>query len=149
MNPLYAHALEVADKSSAAFGIEARYPFFDRRLIELCLSLPPGQKLSQGWCRSILRRGMAGILPEKIRLRQSKGNLSSNFHLRLFDQDRELMETHLLRDSGELAPYVDLESIRTAYQKYKENPLGSHNEAIPVFAAVNLGIWLKTSQLRP
>jgi asparagine synthase (glutamine-hydrolysing) len=149
MYPLYAHALEVADKASAAFGIEARYPFFDRRLIELCLSLPPGQKLSQGWCRSILRRGMAGILPEKIRWRQSKGNLSSNFYLRLLDQDRELVETVLLRDSGELAPYVDLESIRTAYRKYKGNPLGSHTEALLVFAAVNLGIWLRTSEVRP
>ena len=149
MYPLYAHALEVADKSSAAFGIEARYPFFDRRLIELCLSLPAGQKLHQGWCRSVLRRAMEGILPEKIRWRASKGNLSSNFYLRLLDQDRELVDNVLLRDSDDLTPYVDLESIRTAYRAYDANPLGSHNEAFSVFTAVNLGVWLKTSGVRP
>jgi asparagine synthase (glutamine-hydrolysing) len=149
MFPLYAHVLEVADKSSAAFGIEARYPFFDKRLIELCLSLPAGQKLSRGWCRSILRRAMAGILPEKIQWRASKGDLSSNFYLRLLDQDRELLESVLLRDSFDLNSYVDLESIRTAYRKYEANPLSSHNEAYSVFTAVNLAIWLRTSGLRP
>jgi asparagine synthase (glutamine-hydrolysing) len=149
MFPLYAHALEAADKASAAFGIEARYPFFDRRLIELCLSLPAGQKLSQGWCRSILRRAMAGILPESIRWRRSKGNLSSNFYLRLLDQDRELLENILLKDPGDLKRYVDLDSLRTAYRTFSANPLGSHNEAFSVFTAVNLAVWLRTSGVRP
>jgi asparagine synthase (glutamine-hydrolysing) len=141
--------LEAADKSSAAFGIEARYPFFDQRLIELCLSLPPEQKLSQGWCRSILRRAMAGLLPEAIRWRRSKANLSSNFYLRLLDQDRELVETILLENSSVLSPYVNMESLLTAYRKYEANPLGSHNEAYCIFTAVNFAVWLGTSGVRP
>jgi asparagine synthase (glutamine-hydrolysing) len=92
---------------------------------------------------------MAGILPEKIQWRASKGDLSSNFYLRLLDQDRELLETILLRDSCDLNSYVDLESIRTAYRKYEANPLSSHNEAYSVFTAVNLAIWLRTSGVRP
>src|SRR5579871_4727557 len=60
---LYSYTLEIADKASAAFQIEARYPFFDRRLIEFCLSVPVEQKLAQGWNRWLQRRAMTGILP--------------------------------------------------------------------------------------
>lgn len=149
MFPLYAHALEMADKATAAFRIEARYPFFDKRLIELCLSLPGEQKLSRGWGRAILRKAMGGILPESIRWRQSKGNLSSNFYLRLLDQDRPLLNEFLLGDSTELEPYVDLGSIRDAYRLYEANPLRCHDESFNIFTSVNLAIWLRTSGIRP
>jgi asparagine synthase (glutamine-hydrolysing) len=149
MFPLYAHALEAADKSTAAFGIEGRYPFFDQRLIELCLSLPAGQKLSQGWSRAILRRAMAGILPESVRWRQSKADLSSNFYLRLLDHDRELLDDVLLTDSSDLEPYVNLDSIRRAYGTYNANPTRSHDDSVNIFSAVNLAIWLRTAGVRP
>ena len=149
MYPLYAHALEAADKLSAAFGIEARYPFFDRRLIELCVSLPAGQKLSKGWTRSILRRAMAGILPETVQWRQSKANLSPNFYMRLVDQDNNAVSETLMKKSDHLEPYVDLKSIREAYRQCQANPLRSHDYSLNIFAAVNLGIWLQTAGVRP
>src|SRR5256885_791866 len=74
-DPTYAWALEAADKSAAAFGLEARYPFFDRRLIEFCLALPAEQKLGQGWNRIVMRRATEGILPSEIQWRPKKGNL--------------------------------------------------------------------------
>jgi hypothetical protein len=35
-----------------------RYPFWDKRMIEFCLSLPPEQKIKKGWTRMIMRRAM-------------------------------------------------------------------------------------------
>jgi asparagine synthase (glutamine-hydrolysing) len=84
---LYQEALEIADQSSAAFGIEARYPFFDRKLIEFCLAVPPEQKFAAGWTRLTMRRALEGILPPAVQWRASKANLSPNFFARIRAQD--------------------------------------------------------------
>ncbi len=143
--PLYAHALEMADKTSAAFQVEARYPFFDRRLIELCLALPASQKLGQGWSRWILRRSMEGILPKEIQWRPGKGNLSPNFYRKLIENDRTLLDETIA--SPVLKPYVDLSAIKAAYRRYESAPLHSHVDSSQLFAAANLAVWLNTVRL--
>lgn len=146
--PLYSYALELADKASAAFRTEARYPFFDRRLIELCLSLPAAQKLGQGWVRLILRRAMSGYLPESVQWRLTKGNLSFNFARKMLEYDRCFLEDSIVRDPSELEPYVDLPAIRLAYESYKTAPLESSG-SLNLFAAANLATWLRGSGVRP
>jgi asparagine synthase (glutamine-hydrolysing) len=146
-HPGYTYALEAADKASAAFGVEARYPFFDRRLMELCLSIPAGQKLRQGWNRLILRRAMSGYLPESVQWRAWKGDLSANFARKMLEHDRTLIEDTIVHNTSELEPYVDLVSIRKAYETYKLTPLG-HSGSFNLFAVVNLALWLRTSELR-
>ena len=37
----------VFDQTAATFGLEPRYPFFDRRFVEFCLALPFKQKLQR------------------------------------------------------------------------------------------------------
>lgn len=147
--PLYAHALELADKASGAFQVEARYPFFDRRLLELCLSLPANQKLGQGWSRLVLRRAMQGILPPEIQWRPAKGNLSPNFYSRLLNADRELLDAVLLSQSPVLAPYVDAGAVRQIYEKFSSNPRRYPDESVQVFATVNLAVWLQTAGITP
>ncbi len=144
----YSYALESADKASAAFQVEARYPFFDRRLMELCLSLPTGQKLRQGWPRLILRRAMTGYLPKSIQWRSSKGNLSPNFERKLLERDGSLLEDVLLHDTSELEPYVDLVSIRKAYETYKVAPQW-HSGSFNLFSAVTLAVWLRSAKFGP
>jgi asparagine synthase (glutamine-hydrolysing) len=151
--PAYAYALELADKSSAAFSVEARYPYFDRRLIELCLSLPARQKLGHGWPRLILRRAMAGYLPESVQWRFSKGNLAFNFQRQFFERDRYFVEDALIQNAQELMPYVDLSSIRKAYDTYSRAPqqrASSLGTDLPnLFGAVNLAVWLRAAGVKP
>jgi asparagine synthase (glutamine-hydrolysing) len=146
-HPGYTYSLEIADKASAAFHVEARYPFFDRRLLELCLALPTGQKLRQGWNRWILRRAMTGYLPESVQWRVWKGDLSANFSRKMLEYDRLLIEDTILHNTSELEPYVDLLSIRKAYETYKATPLG-HRGSFNLFAAVNLALWLRSSAVK-
>jgi asparagine synthase (glutamine-hydrolysing) len=141
---LYAYTLEIADKASAAFGVEGRYPFFDRRLMEFCLSLPANQKLGAGWNRWILRRAMQGILPPSIQWRPSKGNLSPNFHRRLLDFERNRLEEVALRDTT-LEPYVDRDAMRAVYRQYEKAHVSSGSESIQIFAAANLAFWLRST----
>jgi asparagine synthase (glutamine-hydrolysing) len=141
---LYSFTLEIADKASAAFGMEARYPFFDRRVLEFCLALPAEQKLGQGWNRWILRRAMAGILPEAVQWRPKKGNLSPNFHRRLLDFERATLEQVVHGDSPELARYLDAAAMRAVYREYQKHHARSRGESIQLFAAVNLALWLRS-----
>ena len=60
------------DRSSMAHSVESRVPFLDYRLVEFVLGLPDDFKLSNGVTKRVLRAGMSGILPAKIRDRMDK-----------------------------------------------------------------------------
>ena len=51
---------------------EARYPFLDQTLIEFILSIPADQLLRPGERRSLMRRSLAGIVPQEILSRRTK-----------------------------------------------------------------------------
>ena len=64
--------LHFEDRDSMAHSIESRVPFLDYELLEFTFSLPISYKIKNGMTKSILRDGLEGILPEKIRHRYSK-----------------------------------------------------------------------------
>jgi len=60
------------DRNSMAHSIEARVPFLDYRLVEFLTGLPSDYKIHDATTKRVLRDGMRGILPHKIRERQDK-----------------------------------------------------------------------------
>ena len=64
------------DVLGSLFGMEFRHPFFDSRLIEYLLTIPPEEKLWGGQTKVLLREGMDGILPEQVRNRAGKAEFS-------------------------------------------------------------------------
>jgi asparagine synthase (glutamine-hydrolysing) len=145
-SPLLPYVLEIANKAAAAFSLEPRYPFFDRRLMEFCLALPPEQKLAQGWTRVVMRRAMAGILPDEVRWRVGKANLSSNFKRGMLDRDRSLLDDVILRDPAVIEEYVDVSALREVYRRYASQPM-SEDDALTVYSAVTLALWLRRTGL--
>ncbi len=143
---LVPYALELADKAAAAFGVEPRYPFFDRRLMELCLALPADQKLRGGWSRLVMRRAMEGLLPEEVRWRSTKANLTPNFLSRLFENDRNSLKEVVFEQSGVLEDFVDISALRRAYDRCHTQPI-SEADALTVFSAVVLGLWLQRAKI--
>jgi asparagine synthase (glutamine-hydrolysing) len=143
---LIPYALELADKAAGAFGVEPRYPFFDRRLVEFCLALPASQKLEGGWTRIVMRRAMAGVLPEEVRWRASKANLAPNFGRQLLGNDRNLLTEVILDQPGVIEEYVDVPALRRAYDRYVTQP-GSQADALTVYGAVMLGLWLQRAKI--
>jgi asparagine synthase (glutamine-hydrolysing) len=107
-SPFVQSALEFMSKASAEFAIEVRLPFTDRRLVELSLAMPMKQKFQAGWSRMIVRRAMAGILPEKIQWRDDKGNLGANFKRTL---SAEQVYLDRARQSMPLREYVDMDVL--------------------------------------
>jgi asparagine synthase (glutamine-hydrolysing) len=64
--------LRYEDRSSMAFGVEARTPFLDYRLVERALALPAASLIRDGWTKAILREASRGLVPETVRLRRDK-----------------------------------------------------------------------------
>lgn len=60
------------DRNSMAHSVEARVPFLDYRLVEFVLGLPDEFKIKDGVTKRVLREGMRGVLPERIRNRMDK-----------------------------------------------------------------------------
>ncbi|MEA2195122.1 MAG: hypothetical protein QOG42_1556, partial [Solirubrobacteraceae bacterium] len=113
---IHAHVLEASDRVDAVVGVQRRYPFFDRRLVELCLSMPGDQKLRDGWTRSIMRRALTGVLPEEIRQRAGKGNLGPPFIHALQTTDRAAIEAVVARP-GALAEWVDPAALAELWRR--------------------------------
>ena len=140
-HPLFQLTLEIADKAATAFGVEPRYPFFDRRLIEFCVGLPELQKFDGGWPRLLFRRAMQGILPPEIQWRASKANLGPNFHRRFCAID---LANRQAFDNAALAPYVQVDNLSELLRRYRG---GSERDrttahATLLFRAGILEMWL-------
>ena len=64
--------LRYEDRNSMAFGIEARVPFLDVRLVELAVRLPDRLRIDSGTTKVVLRRAMKGRLPAVVAGRRDK-----------------------------------------------------------------------------
>lgn len=143
--PLYQRTLEIASRCAADFGIEARYPFFDRRLIDFCVGLPEKQKFSEGRTRLVLRRAMEGILPREIQWRADKGNLGPAFHRGLRTADAAVMRSV---DLEPLRAHVDVElldGMREDYVRATSNGHASSDvDPLLLFRMTTLAVWLNS-----
>lgn len=110
--------------------------------MELCLALPPEQKLHQGWTRVILRRAMAGILPPEVEWRTRKANLSANFKRKLLDYERSTLERVILKQPQVIEEYVDVPALQDAYHRYARHPLEREQDAFTIYGVVILARWL-------
>ena len=67
-----ASLLHYEDRDSMAHSIESRVPFLDYKLVESIYAMPMQYKIRNGVTKAVLRDGLKGILPDKIRNRISK-----------------------------------------------------------------------------
>ncbi|AXV38674.1 MAG: asparagine synthase (glutamine-hydrolyzing) [Methanobacterium sp. BRmetb2] len=137
--------LELVDSVSAAFNIEPRYPFFDKRLLEFCLALPDNQKHHLNWDRIILRESMDNILPSNIRWRLKKSNLGPNFErgLLLFEKNRIL---NLINDNELVRNYADLNYLKETIEYINTNNF-DHVSLINIWKILTLNLWLKETKI--
>ena len=116
---------EYYDIIGAHHHVQICHPFFDKRLIELCMFMPSKLKFYQGYGRGPLREAMRDYLPEKIMRRKSKIDFTPYMDKQLGDQnpnpdevieaDRSLLEGYIVNsalskdpDYSPKAPYSRL-----------------------------------------
>ncbi len=64
--------LHYEDRNSMAYGIEARVPFLDHRLVEFALGVPAGLKIRPPETKWFMRRAVRGLLPDEVVDRRDK-----------------------------------------------------------------------------
>ena len=135
---------EWKDIDTATYSLEARYPFWDRRLMKFCLALPSDQKLKNGWTRSILRRGMDGLLPDIVRTRVSKANLAPNVLKKLSELSQKDVNYFLLDKCGPLSDLVDIKSVSDAWKIFSKDPYNNIDILLQLHLLLALSMWLNS-----
>jgi len=143
-SPVYALIFDWFSIAALSHGLDVRYPFFDRRLVEFCLSLPSRQRLQDGWTRAVLRRAMDGILPPRVQWRGGKANLAPCFFGNLFHHDRAQLGQALQEGADDLAPYLDVPRVQEMYRQWTAGMPQAHRYWETIWYAATLATWLRT-----
>jgi asparagine synthase (glutamine-hydrolysing) len=133
--------LETLDRCAAQFQVEVRYPFWDRRLIDFCLSLPRNLKLYQGWSRRIMRIGLDQVLPEKIQWRVDKSDVGHALDHVLYKYSRHQI-AQTLNEPVCIDRYADMDVLNRALQRFMAgHPAGQ--DVLHLWNATTLELWLQ------
>ncbi|MET0793342.1 MAG: asparagine synthase-related protein, partial [Polyangiaceae bacterium] len=115
--------VDLLDRLGSHFGLEFRHPFFDRRVIELCLSFPGEQKRNHGRPRFVLRNAMAGLVPDAVRFRSADTHFDAAFAA--WNTPWALAQAaDAAQHVDNLAPFVNLPVLRTVLEQL-QNPSNS------------------------
>jgi asparagine synthase (glutamine-hydrolysing) len=90
-SPLIAERAEVWAQTGARHGVAFAFPLLDRRVVEFALSLSSELFLRDGIRRRVFRDAMAGVLPERVRLRHHKYQPFPGMFLDLAENKGELL----------------------------------------------------------
>jgi asparagine synthase (glutamine-hydrolysing) len=112
-NDIYLFDDEV-DCAASHHQLEVTYPLCDRRLIELLMQIPVEHFYAGGRKRGLIRKAMAGILPEKVRLRRTKGSYSPQYTKLLQKEVNQIIEIiNTEPQDSAVAKVIDLTKLKT------------------------------------
>jgi asparagine synthase (glutamine-hydrolysing) len=143
-HPYLASALERYARAAASQGVDARHPFLDRRVVDLCLALPWDQKVRDGWSKWIVRRAMDGCLPDAVRWRRGRWvRLGPTFLDDAIASRLASMDTDSADTMSALAPYIDLRAWRDLLARFaaQRDP----NDGGLVWETFLLSRWLRAN----
>lgn len=126
------------ERTARMFGIEPRFPYFDRILVEHCLSVPSDRKLRDGYIRYGMRSAMDGLLPPTVQWRGDKADLSPSFNENLRSDDRVTLE-ETAADPGELGAFVDQTLVRSECNRFLG---GEESDGFRAWGLSLMRLWL-------
>lgn len=141
-SPLSPPALELNHSLAVERGVDVRYPFLDRRFIELCLRLPESQVRWAGEFRGLHRLAFRDRLPATVVARTDKADLSRPFMRKLLaaaDRTQAQAAIHALEGRVEAADLMaTYDAGLAAFDQPAGRPRGFH-----LWAALSAGAALQ------
>jgi asparagine synthase (glutamine-hydrolysing) len=119
--------------------LEFRKPLLYRPLVEFMMSIPWDQKLLPDQDRVLQRRALKGVLPERIRQRQGKGDLAGTYSEGLRNA-KGWLELLLNRPRIVERGYVDHRLWSEAVTRARYGRSSSERHFL---AAATLEVWLR------
>lgn len=131
------HLLRYEDRSSMAFGVEARVPFLDHRLVGLAFGGAAPWRIRGGWTKWVLRQAMEGVVPDAVIWRSSKIGFET--------PEGEWLDTWLranptcFRDGAPSGAYLNLPAVRRAIA---DGTAAAGEDRGRLWRWINLELWL-------
>ena len=136
----YLHELLMKqDQMSMAASIESRVPFLDHRLVEYAARMPERMKLRRGLqTKYVLRRAMAGVLPEQI-LSRSKMGFPVPVGKWFRGEYRHLLDEYVTGERAAARGIFDPEFVRGLVARH----LAGEQHSERLWALVNFEMWMR------
>lgn len=119
---------------------EKRYPYLDRNLIEFLISVPREQLVRPGQRRSLMRRALAGIVPNEILDRKRKAFVVRGPLAHIAAEWQSLVDASRSMRSESLG-IVDPQSFLDALKRAAN---GQDGPLIPLLRTISLERWLRS-----
>lgn len=110
--------LHYEDRNSMAYGIEARVPFLDHRLIEFSLGIPTHLKIRGVETKRLMRRALRGVLPDEVIDRKDKLGFPTPFSQWLRGPLRSEVNT-FLNDAVLKREWYNADQVRRIWQMHQ------------------------------
>jgi asparagine synthase (glutamine-hydrolysing) len=137
---------EEEDCAASHHQLEVTYPLCDRRLIELLMQIPVEHYYAGGIKRGLIRKAMAGILPEKIRIRKTKGSYSPGYTKLIqkeIDQIVEIFNTGW--NEAEVSDMIDIQKLKMDFKNLSESEI-EDSFTYCNWTLIEIFIWLYCSK---
>lgn len=121
--------LSALDLTATSVGVELRFPFWDRRLIELLVGVPQNLIVWRGVDRVILRESLRDILPEVLRGRRSKSHFEQ-LVVRGLVRERQRIEQLLAASLAERMEFLRVRPLQDAFQRYWQHGIGDYQHLL-------------------
>ena len=136
------HILTKVNNLTQAEGLLGLSPLFDRRIVQLSMTVPPIYKLSVAQEKAVLKQAIADILPKVIIDRPKSGMMvpvQRGFRQYWQHEARNL----LLHRRAEISPYLNRNLIRK-WLNYQGDPWGRYG--IKLWLLTSLEVWLQVNK---
>jgi asparagine synthase (glutamine-hydrolysing) len=127
-------------------GLRARHPLLDVDLMELALRLPPAASFDRAHDRVAIRRALAGVLPDEVRLPERKARFNDLVADCLTGADHALVHNLLADPRAEVGAWVDPAVLRARLlaRPLAEHPLHPFVGAQELWRLVTVELWLRS-----
>jgi asparagine synthase (glutamine-hydrolysing) len=125
------------DRASMAYSLEARVPFLDHELVELCAQIPPSLKMKRLTEKYILRKAMNAHLPLEILRRKKRGLATPHSPWLkgvLADPVRQMLSAEEIKKKGYFNPPAVLDLLN-------RHQAGKENYSRALMAVLGVQVW--------
>ena len=125
-----------------AAGLQGRSPLFDRRIVELSMTIPPEYKLSGVKEKAVLKQAVADLLPAAI-IDRPKSGMMVPVQLGFRKYWQRQARSMLLSRHALIAPYINQELIKD-WLNFNGDIWGRYG--VKLWLLVSLEIWLQANK---
>ena len=138
--PVWDLGLECADQDQNYSGVEERYPFFDKRIMEFCLSVPGKFRINNGISRYYYREALKAYLPSIVKNRITKANISP-LVVNYMEKNKDLILKNI--EDSSIEDYINIDFFKQKVLKPFGDGVKVEDNSQLIFQVYSLSQWLK------